>query len=783
MTLQSHPDKTLQVHVAEVREAAHRIWAQHSPQLHDRSMQLLQWLDWAVTMHDVGKGCAAFQSYIKNVNGFKQQRRLKAHTPMSFVVSLAHGKNNAWNWRQTLAVAACAAGHHSNFKTHGELSHILSSTDGQNILIGQLEGFDWDTLSAAVLETDYAHDQRINPCFATDHDLDDLTEWFEETLIEESRLELNLPDGIAFRLQCQLTHSMLLEADKAYLIISPNERDKFRHAARPNISPEVVVESIAEHKRSTPSRLDPLRDEVRNRFMEGLSQANSHRIQTMTLPTGSGKTLLAATWALKQREQFQSDTHTPPVIIVLPFLSIIEQTQDIYTKLLGQQGGLLSYHSLSIREHQDSEDPDTAEFFLDTWHGDVVVTTFDQFLFALLDSRTRHQMRFHQLCDALIVMDEVQALPCVLWDIVAKSLAHLASLGNCRLLAMSATQTGFLPDAIELIDSPRSVFSTLERYQLLLRHEESISIDDFIHELVTRAERWREQRVLIVLNTRKSARKVRDTLSKVGFQIEFLSADMTPRDRLIAIERIKKGKPCIVVSTQCIEAGVDIDMSLVIRDFAPLDSLIQVAGRCNRNFNRPRETIEFVSLHNEKGKPYATMIYDTVLLQETRRVLRNYLAKGEGKLILEEHVFDLTQAYFATLSDKKNLGETHTKSFARWEELPSVRDLLRGRQADQVSFIVIDQDPALKAELERVKQIEDRWQRRRALRNLSARIAAISVSVYVREDVRPERYAERDATGNFWLLREEFYNENRGLDLTEGRQQMDDEEDTWGVVI
>jgi CRISPR-associated endonuclease/helicase Cas3 len=272
-------------------------------------------------------------------------------------------------------------------------------------------------------------------------------------------------------------------------------------------------------------------------------------------------------------------------------------------------------------------------------------------------------------------------------------------------------------------------------------------------------------------------------LSKVGFQIEFLSADMTPRDRLIAIERIKKGKPCIVVSTQCIEAGVDIDMSLVIRDFAPLDSLIQVAGRCNRNFNRPRETIEFVSLHNEKGKPYATMIYDTVLLQETRRVLRNYLAKGEGKLILEEHVFDLTQAYFATLSDKKNLGETHTKSFARWEELPSVRDLLRGRQADQVSFIVIDQDPALKAELERVKQIEDRWQRRRALRNLSARIAAISVSVYVREDVRPERYAERDATGNFWLLREEFYNENRGLDLTEGRQQMDDEEDTWGVVI
>jgi len=782
MTLKSHPDKTLELHLSEVREAAQRIWQQHSSALHEQSTQVRGWLRWAVAMHDIGKACAAFQAYIENVEGFTQRRRLKAHTPMSFVASLTHGKRSQWDWRQTLAVAACAAAHHSEFKSRDELERLLRCTEGQDVLLGQLEGFDWESLSQAVSGIAGDGDVKIDAGFATEDDLDEIAEWFEETLVQESLHEMELPEAIAFRLHCQLVHSILLEADKAYLIISPDERNKFRRAARRNILPVVILDYITQNKRTTVSRLDSLRADVRRRLHVGMEKAKSNRIQTMTLPTGSGKTLLAATWAFEQRGQLQSDSHAPPVIVVLPFLSIIEQTQDIYAKLLGDQGGLLSYHSLSIRDHQDSEDPETADFFLDTWHGDVIVTTFDQFLFALLDPRTRHQMRFHQLVDALIVMDEVQALPCALWDIVAKSLTQLTSLGTCRLLAMSATQTGFLPDASELIDNPHGVFSTLARYEILLRHESPISIDHFVEELRTRANDWRQDRVLIVLNTRKSARKVRDALVGHGVEVEFLSADVTPRDRLDAIHRIKKGRPCIAVSTQCIEAGVDIDMSLVIRDFAPLDSLIQVAGRCNRNFNRSRETIEFVSLHNEKGKPYSSMIYDAVLLQETRRVLENHLANQMDNLVREEDVFALTTSYFRALSAKKNLGESHTRRFARWEELPSVHELLRGRQSNQVSFIVIEKDPELKLELGQVIEIEDRWDRRRALRSLSSRIAAVSVSIYVRKDFRPERFAERDATGNFWLLRRGFYEQSRGMDLSQDKG-IDDEDDTWGIVI
>ena len=178
---------------------------------------------------------------------------------------------------------------------------------------------------------------------------------------------------------------------------------------------------------------------------------------------------------------------------------------------------------------------------------------------------------------------------------------------------------------------------------------------------------WAGKRILITLNTRRSARCVRDELEKSlpdGMALEFLSADVTPRDRLAAIGRIKKciedKKSCLVVSTQCIEAGVDIDMDFVIRDFAPLDSIIQVAGRCNRNFAPGRCTVEIVSLLDDaSGRPFAEMnVYDKILLQATREVLRS------AEEIDEESVYPLTQEYFARLRREKNTGEEETRRWA-----------------------------------------------------------------------------------------------------------------------
>ena len=105
----------------------------------------------------------------------------------------------------------------------------------------------------------------------------------------------------------------------------------------------------------------------------------------------------------------------------------------------------------------------------------------------------------------------------------------------------------------------------------------------------------------------------------VLWPLYFLIVDVTPRDRLRLIASIKEGKPCVVVATQCIEAGVDIDMGIwSFAISAPLDSLIQVAGRCNRHFARKRETVEVVNLVNDRNISFAGMIYDPVLLQAAK---------------------------------------------------------------------------------------------------------------------------------------------------------------------
>src|SRR5262249_12569772 len=156
-----------------------------------------------------------------------------------------------------------------------------------------------------------------------------------------------------------------------------------------------------------------------------------------------------------------------------PFLTVIEQTADEYDCLFpgaSDTGVITNYHSISDRTYAPDLEDQSQDFFLDTWRSDVVVTTFDQFLYALLSPKARHQMRFHHLADAVVVLDEVQAFPCGLWEPLRHVLTELTRLGSTHILAMSATQPGFLPDARELIDRPDEYFGRMKRYQIVLRH-------------------------------------------------------------------------------------------------------------------------------------------------------------------------------------------------------------------------------------------------------------------------------------------------------------------------
>ncbi len=769
--LRSHnkPSLTLAEHLAQIREAACAIWGRHSRALLRASDAPLGWFDDAVTWHDAGKASQAFQRYIQAPAQYRGDRKKKVHTPLSTVCALRHAEAKGWDWRRTLAVALLAAGHHSEFKTHQALDDAFATMD--DIIGEQIESLDWDALDRAIGARVPRPDglDGVDLCVAASDYLEGLVE----------RLHgLGPGDAVAYRLQCQLIFSVLLEADKAFLAVPAKDLRQYLAPRQANLPASRVEEFLAE---KPPAAINFVRESARRAMFAGLEAATDQRIQTMTLPTGTGKTLLAASWALSLRERIMREEGQPPLIlIVLPYLAIIDQTVREYDQLLRDQlapGEMISFHSLSDRTYAPDLEDESQDFFLNTWQSDVVITTFDQFLFALLSPKGRHQMRFHHLADALIVMDEVQALPCVLWDPLRRALAALTQLGSTHVLTMSATQPNFLLGARELIERPADFFAQMKRYRIELHHRAPLKLAAFASACSRRLRDWIGKRVLLTLNTRRSARHLRDALAldmPADLPLEFLSADVTPKDRLAAILRIRNSEPCVVVSTQCVEAGVDIDMDPVIRDFAPLDSIIQIAGRCNRNGRPTRGTVEIVSLlDDDTERPFAGMIYDKILLQVTREVL------GDRSAIDEEQVFPLTVDYFARLSREKDTGEGETRRWARWEEMTSVQTLLRGARRPQVSFLILGNDPPLRGDLEAARGLPDRWDRRRALQRLARRIAENTVSVYPDDGLDPANCADpfpanaRPGEEWFWLLRDGYYTAERGLDL---RRRGNDQE-------
>ncbi|MGI6679506.1 MAG: helicase-related protein [Dehalobacterium sp.] len=331
---------------------------------------------------------------------------------------------------------------------------------------------------------------------------------------------------------------------------------------------------------------------------------------------------------------------------------------------------------------------------------------------------------------------------------------------------MSATLPTFVTNHIPLLKDYKAYFSTLSRYRLVLYLEEMISLDEFCDSIQGRLGGWLEQRrrVLITLNTRGSARKVWQLLEqewpedKRDIPLYFISSDVTPKDRMEIVDEIKEGTPCIVVSTQSIEAGVDIDMDLVLRDFAPLDSLIQIAGRCNREGKGPRGTVEIYDITNENGHRYSAMIYDAIHLQVTRSLLQ------EGSDVPEEEVLSLSESYFDELSRKKDTGQEHLERFIRWLDDTPVKEWLRGKERLQYTFIVSEQDPELLDALAAAATVKDRWERREAWRSLASRVANVSIQVDAKPGFNPLQIAN-ELPGELWVLRQGYYNKAGGLNI------------------
>ena len=317
-------------------------------------------------------------------------------------------------------------------------------------------------------------------------------------------------------------------------------------------------------------------------------------LYALTAPTGAGKTRALLAFALKHALANGLER----VIVALPYTSIIDQTADVYREILGEVVVLEHHSALEVDDLSETA-LERHRLLSENWDAPLIVTTFVQLfesLFSNLPSRCR---KVHRLARSVIVLDEVQTLPVEVLEPTVHALQQLIDDYGATVLLSTATQPAlgqiqFAKSPVQVVANPAQHFQTLRRV-------------DYHVDLTPRDYNWladaiaaREQ-IMVVLNTRKDAIATLDALHDrcpelAGvFHLSTLLCPAHRREVLAEVRRrLADGAPCRLVTTQVVEAGVDLDFPVVMRAVGPLDRIVQAAGRCNREGRLPRgEVIVF----------------------------------------------------------------------------------------------------------------------------------------------------------------------------------------------
>ena len=374
------------------------------------------------------------------------------------------------------------------------------------------------------------------------------------------------------------------------------------------------------------SSVNQTRQYVANACLEAASQAQG--TFTLTVPTGGGKTLSAMSFALHHAQLH----NLRRVIVVIPYTSIIEQNAEVYRKALGNEAVVEHQSSLDPKERRvtyGEEITSRAELASENWDAPVIVTTTVQFFESLFSNRPSRCRKLHNVAGSVIVLDEVQTLPPAFLHSILDALNELVSSYRCSVVLSTATppslkwRAGFdlgLRDCREIVSSPQQLASQLKRVEYVWPDDDARELDPA--ELA--AELANHPQVLAIVHRREDARLTAQHLeafAKDG-SIYHLSALMCPAHRSQTLDEIKKtlerGTPCRAVSTQLVEAGVDVDFPLVYRALGGLDSIVQAAGRCNREGRIDRGKMTIFRAHSAppRGTPRRALGITESLLRE-----------------------------------------------------------------------------------------------------------------------------------------------------------------------
>lgn len=587
-------DKTkkqlLKSHLGNVAKKALEFAKDVQPLLPDESPDIKRWKEvfhntvWhAGILHDLGKYRKEFQEYLL---GRKDRSKETNHSVYGSAAALHHLGNDA--------SAFAIAGHHAGLYDLGDLDSLVNGTKyeayqkyARLLTLAQDEkelGMFRESFHVPVDDTDenqrrrYEFMTRVLFSIIVDSDRLDAEQW-----------EMEQKTGKPWQRQtAKLDAKTLLHQ----------------------------IQAVREQKKRVRPEDDLNR--LRNTIFDACVDKGERLPQgffSLTVPTGGGKTLSSMAFALSHAKEHNFRR----VIVVIPYLSIIEQNAKEYRDAFGDKLVLEHHSAVELSQgfrRMDNSDPDEPtdasdmEKAMENWDMPVIVTTSVQFIETLFAASPGQARKLHNIPRSVVIFDEVQTLPSHLLEPTLNVLRELKDRWGVSILFCSATQpafkksaslkNGFEPDEmIPIVPEPENVFKKLRRVDYCIEPKENPLNWRMVAERMTSY-----QQVLCILNIRRQAFELWDTLRRLlhekGFVKEeeealfHLSSAMCPAHRLDLLglsknpapnnimERLRNGKPCLVASTQLIEAGVDIDFPVVFRAMGPLDSIVQAAGRCNR---------------------------------------------------------------------------------------------------------------------------------------------------------------------------------------------------------
>ena len=623
-----------------------------------------------VKFHDLGKYTSYFQNYLLNKEPIDQT--LKRHAQI--------GGFAAYNYFANTSERKGLLSLYIIFLHHSQLINILEIPVKLNRNLEQIIEKQLNNLKS--VKNDIENDLQLD-------DLEAILNYTEERKLRKGfrywgKKHATIQDYFLIN----YLFSLLIEGDK---LDASDTKPYFLKSINPSSvdlifgKPQFEVEKLEELSNNE------LRNYCRAVVISNLDQKDilDHYIFTLTAPTGIGKTMTALDFSLKLKDKIKQKTGKESrIIYALPFINIIEQALHQYKKTLKEDDiKILGHYQYAdvFGDQNDGANDDGAEInynqklmALDTWQADIVITSFVQFFETLISNRNKLLKKFNHFANAIIILDEVQTLRLDQMPLLGASLYFLSKYLKSRIILMTATRPKIFALAEseilndykekvnpkELLTNYEEVFAVFKRtsiHPLLdeLKEEKENRSEEFVSSIFS--EKWNNDKsCLIVCNTVNRSvelhEKITDYLGENEYDnpLYYLSTNIIPADRLKRIDDIKEdisaGKNPILIATQVVEAGVDLDFDLGFRDIGPIDSIIQVAGRVNRNNDQTRlySPIYVIDFDSKATQ----MVYGRLTYNQAKKSL------NQQNVFKEEEYLKLVNEYFDGISDKSSFANS-----------------------------------------------------------------------------------------------------------------------------